>query len=205
MIFQLCFIGTPELLCKLIIPPSRSAPSHSLTYSSAALNHVIRNSMIRLDGMFWGCAHCDFKSKYQSTVGYHIEAKHFPSNGVQCEHCSTLCPTRQALKMHISRKHRAITQNEKLWFSDLKDLIDSKIDKTPDSSWMCLDCGKTSKWKTNIVEHIEGAHIECPGYNCDVCNKFCKTRNALRSHKHREHKNHNYFWILFIFFNAVTS
>ena len=77
---------------------------------------MIKTSMIRLDSMFWGCAHCDFKSKYQSTVGYHIEAKHFASYGVQCEQCSTVCPTRQALKMHISRKHRGINQTEKLWF-----------------------------------------------------------------------------------------
>ena len=147
--------------------------------------------MIRLDAMLWGCAHCDFQSKYQSTVGYHIEAKHTASGGAQCEFCSTICPNRQALKMHIYRKHRNNqVEFKQLWFLDLKDLISSKIGKTPDSSgWICLDCGKTSKWKTNIVEHVEGAHIECPGYHCDVCNKFCKTRNALRSHKNREHKD----------------
>ena len=72
---------------------------------------MIRNSTIRIDNEFWGCGHCDFKSKYQSTVGYHVESKHYASAGVQCEYCSTICPTRQALKMHCSRKHRAVSQH----------------------------------------------------------------------------------------------
>jgi len=72
---------------------------------------------------------------------------------------------------------------------DLYDIIRAKIQKTDDGQWMCLDCGKTSKWKTNTFEHIEATHVESPGYQCEVCFKTCKTKNALRSHKNREHKN----------------
>jgi len=75
---------------------------------------------------------------------------------------------------------------------ELEDLIKSKIDRTSDGSYVCLDCGKFSKWKTNILEHIEGQHVETPGYNCNICSKFCKTKNALRSHRHREHKDKIY-------------
>ena len=77
-------------------------------------------------------------------------------------------------------------------FLELEDLIKSKIDRTSDGSYVCLDCGKFSKWKTNILEHIEGQHVETPGYNCNICSKFCKTKNALRSHRHREHKDKIY-------------
>jgi len=72
---------------------------------------------------------------------------------------------------------------------DLYDIIRSKIQKTNDGLWMCGDCGKASKWKTNIFEHIEATHVESPGYQCEICLKMCKTKNALRSHKNREHKN----------------
>eukprot|EP00092_Neocalanus_flemingeri_P105522 GFUD01135280.1.p1 GENE.GFUD01135280.1~~GFUD01135280.1.p1 ORF type:complete len:362 (-),score=79.29 GFUD01135280.1:169-1254(-) len=70
---------------------------------------------------------------------------------------------------------------------DLYDIIRSKIQKS-EGQWICLECGKASKWKTNIFEHIEATHVDSPGYQCEICYKACKTKNALRSHKNREHK-----------------
>ena len=72
--------------------------------------------------------------------------------------------------------------------SDLESVILSKICRNADDDWQCNDCYKISKWKTNIVEHIEATHVESPGYLCDVCNKFCRTRNALRKHKYVNHR-----------------
>ena len=71
--------------------------------------------------------------------------------------------------------------------SDLDDFIRSKMQKTHEGMWQCLFCFRVSKVKTNIFEHIEANHVETPGYSCDVCSKPCRTRNALRAHKHREH------------------
>lgn len=65
--------------------------------------------MVKIDSEVWGCALCEFRTKFYSTAVNHIEAKHVVSDGFQCEYCSTLCPTRQALKMHKSRKHRFST------------------------------------------------------------------------------------------------
>jgi len=96
-----------------MIDPNTGLPLQTAD-GNKALNQMIKTSLIRLDSTYWGCAHCDFKSKYQSTVGYHVEARHFASDGVQCEYCVTICPTRQALKMHISRKHRGNNKIERL-------------------------------------------------------------------------------------------
>jgi len=74
---------------------------------------------------------------------------------------------------------------------DLQSIILSKMYKNAEGEWQCNDCLKTSKWKTNIVEHIEATHVESPGYQCDQCYKFCRTRNALRNHKHLNHKQRN--------------
>eukprot|EP00092_Neocalanus_flemingeri_P014399 GFUD01015532.1.p1 GENE.GFUD01015532.1~~GFUD01015532.1.p1 ORF type:complete len:351 (-),score=73.14 GFUD01015532.1:393-1445(-) len=70
------------------------------------LKDVIRSNMVKIDAELWGCAICDFRTKFYSTAVNHIEAKHVVSDGFQCDLCTTLCPTRQALKMHKSRKHR---------------------------------------------------------------------------------------------------
>ena len=61
--------------------------------------------------------------------------------------------------------------------------------KCDDGFWQCTECGKTSRVKTNIYEHIESTHTDCPGYQCPLCQKFCRSRNALRAHKVREHGN----------------
>jgi len=70
---------------------------------------------------------------------------------------------------------------------DLDDFIRSKMQRAADGQWQCCFCGRLSKVKTNIFEHIESSHVESPGYYCDVCTKPCRTRNALRAHKNREH------------------
>jgi len=72
--------------------------------------------------------------------------------------------------------------------ADLDMAIHSKMRKTEEGFWQCCDCLKTSKVKTNIYEHIEASHVESPGYSCDICSKFCRTRNALRNHRNLRHK-----------------
>ena len=70
---------------------------------------------------------------------------------------------------------------------DFELIIYSKMSKI-NGEWQCTDCMKTSKVKTNIYEHIEATHVETPGYSCEICAKFCRTRNALRNHKNLRHK-----------------
>ena len=77
---------------------------------------------------------------------------------------------------------------------DLESLIFSKMSKNTNGEWQCNDCYKASKVKTNIYVHIEANHVESPGYQCDVCYKFCTTSNALRKHKFVKHRNEQYYY-----------
>jgi len=59
--------------------------------------------------------------------------------------------------------------------------------KDEDKSWNCSVCGKISKSKTDITRHIEGLHLDHPGFKCDTCGEVVKSRNALRQHKSNRH------------------
>jgi len=72
--------------------------------------------------------------------------------------------------------------------TDLESVIQSKMSKNTEGEWQCNDCFKTSKVKTNIFEHIEAAHVESPGYECEICYKVYRTRNSFRKHKNVNHK-----------------
>ena len=53
--------------------------------------------------------------------------------------------------------------------------------------WRCADCDHQTKFRTSLFEHVESKHIDSSGYICQYCLKLCRTRNALRSHIHRQH------------------
>ena len=54
--------------------------------------------------------------------------------------------------------------------------------------WICQECGFATKIKQRMSQHIESKHISAESI-CEVCLKRCPTRNALRVHKFRYHKN----------------
>jgi len=54
-----------------------------------------------------------------------------------------------------------------------------------DGSYKCMSCSFTTKHRTSVMNHIEVTHIGTTGYNCPVCGKFCRTRNAFYLHKSR--------------------
>ena len=58
-----------------------------------------------IDGS-WQCVSCDYNSKNKSHVQHHIESKHVLVK-YSCEFCSTTCPTKMALNMHVLRKHKS--------------------------------------------------------------------------------------------------
>jgi len=72
---------------------------------------------------------------------------------------------------------------------DVDSVIHSKMSKNDAGEWQCNDCFKTSRVKTNILEHIEATHVDSPGYNCNICMKFYKNRHSLRNHKNSKHKD----------------
>ena len=39
--------------------------------------------------------------------------------------------------------------------------------------------------------NVEAKHLVSKGYDCRICNKFCKTLNALKLHESRYHRGLN--------------
>jgi len=54
----------------------------------------------------WKCTECGQESKRKDNLMVHIEAKHLNNPGFICPHCSKLCASRNALRMHVVRQHR---------------------------------------------------------------------------------------------------
>ena len=70
----------------------------------------------------------------------------------------------------------------------IEDHISSMMFQTETKSWVCSECGKGSKLKTDITRHVEAKHVlNHPGYRCDYCGTYVKTRNALRLHISSRH------------------
>ena len=74
---------------------------------NAGLDELIERCLGRNpDDGLWHCLHCQFSSVHKHHVKNHCEAKHISSGGVLCLDCGVTCPTRKALAMHMSRKHK---------------------------------------------------------------------------------------------------
>jgi len=55
--------------------------------------------------------------------------------------------------------------------------------------WQCNECGKISKYITNMKGHIEANHVQGLKFNCLYCEKVFKSRGSLRNHVSNFHKN----------------
>ena len=68
--------------------------------------------------------------------------------------------------------------------------INSMMQKVEGSrQWRCNICGKISRDKTHMRNHIEGVHIEGLSYRCTICEKKLRSRNSLGNHMSKFHKN----------------
>jgi len=52
------------------------------------------------------CLKCGKTSPSLANAKHHFEARHFPSQGYNCEYCQQFCKTWHALECHVSRRHR---------------------------------------------------------------------------------------------------
>ena len=55
-------------------------------------------------------------------------------------------------------------------------------------AYVCQACGKEGN-RTNIMDHIEVNHFEGLSFPCNLCEKSCPSRKALRYHIQRSHTN----------------
>ena len=54
--------------------------------------------------------------------------------------------------------------------------------------WKCKNCGKTTKTKSNMAQHVE-IHMEGLSFQCNSCTMVFRSRNLLNVHKNRNHRN----------------
>ena len=89
----------------------------------------------------------------------------------------------------ISKNERSIIINSDN-FQNIEDL-DARIleilGKDEDGSWKCTICGKKSKLKGHLKEHVE-VHFEGLSFSCSDCAYICSTRNKLRQHAYKHRK-----------------
>ena len=52
---------------------------------------------------------------------------------------------------------------------------------------ICKVCGKEGAYRT-ITDHIEAHHITGITHTCNICEKNFRSRNAMRAHNFRDHK-----------------
>jgi len=57
------------------------------------------------------------------------------------------------------------------------------------SGWQCITCGWETKLRARLWEHVEANHVQTSGYLCPICQKLCPSKNALKVHKSRNHRN----------------
>ena len=72
---------------------------------------------------------------------------------------------------------------------DVKLKIDTMMERIYDgpNRWKCSVCGKTTRDKTNMAQHIE-SHIEGVSYPCNLCEKISRSASALAKHISSYHK-----------------
>jgi len=67
---------------------------------------LIQSKITQLDKNMFQCLDCDHTSNYKSNMVKHVEDRHIQQQGHTCKYCEKICPSRNALSAHISRKHR---------------------------------------------------------------------------------------------------
>ena len=62
-----------------------------------------------------------------------------------------------------------------------------------EGGWRCQTCGHISRTQQDIYRHVEAKHVSTGGFSCPFCGQFCPSLNSLRNHKHRHHRNGQWF------------
>jgi len=66
----------------------------------------IRSYRFAGQSQWWYCLDCDYQSYTRQRLMFHVEAKHISSPGHLCGICNDILPTKNALNLHRSRKHK---------------------------------------------------------------------------------------------------
>ena len=182
---------------------------------SNTIEEQVLSMMYRSESGNWCCSVCGKEFKIKNDMKRHVESLHIINHpGYVCNYCGDTVKSKNALRLHISSKHpyqwNEIYQNKMKWYyllfySEVSDRIEEYISsmmyQSETRSWICSECGKESKLKTDITRHVEAKHItNHPGYRCNYCGEYSKTKNALRVHISTRHP---FKWEKSLFYASV--
>eukprot|EP00092_Neocalanus_flemingeri_P006803 GFUD01007346.1.p1 GENE.GFUD01007346.1~~GFUD01007346.1.p1 ORF type:complete len:314 (-),score=94.65 GFUD01007346.1:29-970(-) len=68
-----------------------------------------------------------------------------------------------------------------------QDFYSQHIRKASDGGYICNLCDKQVRDFYGMKRHLEGKHEITPGYNCPVCQVFCKTKDIMMRHRKTYH------------------
>ena len=71
--------------------------------------------------------------------------------------------------------------------AELDKQIEENLIKS-NGAWTCKVCGKFANHKSKLKQHVE-THINGFSHPCGLCGKSYRSRNVLRMHMSRDHKN----------------
>lgn len=153
------------------------------------INACIEEKMSK-NGDVWQCLDCLWTTKNRTRLWEHIEAKHVQSPGYTCQLCYKFCPSKRGLINHKARNHRGAANLDfsiQFYSLDFDDLVKSKTWKDEEGNIRCSDCDYSSKFLTNVKNHIEAHHVQGlnQGYSCTFCSKVFKSKNSFQTHKSR--------------------
>ena len=66
------------------------------------------------------------------------------------------------------------------------DTMMMEVSDASGSVWRCSVCGHETTRRANLRVHVEAKHLSA-GFNCQYCDKFCPSKNALYTHVSRYH------------------
>ena len=84
-------------------------------------------------------------------------------------------------------EHQYVAEN----FIEVNAELDQKIEDIlvkNNGVWTCRVCGKFANHKSKLKQHVE-THIDGFSHPCGICGKSYRSRNVLRMHLSRDHRN----------------
>lgn len=74
-----------------------------------------------------------------------------------------------------------------LSYLELNALLRSMVVRFDSNLFGCIKCDYTTRFSSTIQTHIESKHVDTGGFNCPICSRLCKTRQAMKMHIRRHH------------------
>ena len=117
------------------------------------------------------------------------EDEEVPSKNVLKQDAKSEKSQLKSYPVHENEIAKIISETHPDNISEIDEQIEQNIVKNLDGSLSCKICGKSSGKKlSNIKTHIE-THFEGLSFNCPMCEKTCRSRHALATHKYLYHRS----------------